>query len=161
MPRGVRAGKKAPAVNPIEQRIREAEKQYVPVDRVPVPISAASLDNLVALIEGGAGTKAEVLRTALETGLRGMMIARGQPDDEEPAPRDERVEDVDPPDEAELPLALPPVLRAVPEPPAAAAPRSAFGLAATAVGGGPMSALRAHAPITEPPPARYLEETGV
>lgn len=62
-------------------RIREAEKKQSAVTRAQVGLSEESLESVAVLVERGVGRAGEVMREALERGLRVMLAASVPQDD--------------------------------------------------------------------------------
>jgi hypothetical protein len=63
----------ASGVPELRARLRAAEKSVGPVVRESVSLSAESFEGLVTLAERGLGRKVELLREAVETGIRVML----------------------------------------------------------------------------------------
>lgn len=77
--------RKAAAPSPLSDaraKIRDAEKNLVPLGREAVSVDAEGYEAIAALIGRGFGRKADVLRQALQTGLRGMVVASSPPERE-------------------------------------------------------------------------------
>jgi hypothetical protein len=68
----------------VRERIRAAEKKFAPIVREQVGLDAESFATVGTLVERGLGRKPEVLRQALETGLR-VLLAGSAGDPPQPS----------------------------------------------------------------------------